>query len=506
VRRDYLLGVDLGTTSTKVILVDTTGHLLAEVSRPATLRSPQIAWAEEDPEEWWQNVGALVPECLHHAGINAGGIAAVGVSGMVPAVVLTDGDGFAVRPSIQQNDARAVAEIAEQRRLTDEQDILRRTGSAITQQSVGPKLLWLRRHEPETLRRAARVMGSYDYLARRLTAAWSIERNWALESGLFDLHREDWDDDLLRLATIDRAWVTPARRPDDIVGTVTAAAAAATGLAPGTPVAAGSADHVASAFAAGVTENGDLLVKLGGAGDILYCSATAATDPRLFLDYHLVPGKFLINGCMAASGSLVRWFRDRFAPGADYGSLDREAAALDAGADGLIVLPYFLGEKTPINDPLARGTIVGLTLSHTRGHVYRAILEGIAFGFRHHVHVMRELGHIAARVRVSDGGARSAVWRQITADILGLPLEHITRHPGSSLGAAFAAGMAVGVFEDWRDIDRFVTVAGTTEPNPHHTARYQEMFALYLDLYAGLKDTFPRLQRAVSSPGEREGS
>ncbi|MDR7419887.1 MAG: FGGY-family carbohydrate kinase, partial [Armatimonadota bacterium] len=383
-----------------------------------------------------------------------------------------------------------------QRRVTDEQAILRRTRSAITQQSVGPKILWLRRHEPETLRRAARVMGSYDYLAQRLTGVPSAERNWALESGLFDLHRRDWGDELLRMATIDRTWVPPVRQPSDVVGGVTQDAAAATGLAPGTPVAAGSADHVASAFAAGLIEDGDLLVKLGGAGDILYCAPRATPDRRLFLDYHLVPGKFLINGCMAASGSLIKWFRDRFAPGTDYQTLDREAAALDAGADGLVVLPYFLGEKTPIHDPLARGTLVGLTLSHNRGHVHRAILEGIAYGFRHHLHVLRELGHVPSRARVGDGGAHSVTWRQITADVLGLPLERVAQNPGSALGAAFVAGMAVGAFGNWYEIERFVAVAGVTDPDARHAARYQALFELYLELYSRLKDAFPRLRSA----------
>jgi xylulokinase len=493
VSEDCLLGLDVGTTSTKAVLVDASGRLRAEASRPSTLVSLHAGWAEEDPHEWWRNVCALVPECLSRAGVAAARVAAIGVSGMVPAVVLLDAAGQVVRPSIQQNDARAVAEIEAQQRESDAGDILRRTGSAITQQSVGPKLRWLQRHEPEAMRRAARVMGSYDYIAHRLTGAFSIERNWALESGLYDLTRADWDDGLLRLAGIDRGWVVAAALPSQIVGGVTGEAATMTGLTAGTPVVAGSADHVASAFAAGLTHEGDLLVKLGGAGDILYCSARAAVDPRLFLDYHLIPDMFLINGCMASSGSLIRWFRDQFAPAAEFADLDREAAPLDAGADGLVLLPYFLGEKTPINDPRARGTLVGLTLAHTRGHVYRAVLEGIALGFRHHVAVMTELGHRPTRVRVSDGGARSALWRQITADVLGLPLEHITDNPGSSLGAAFVAGMAVGAFSGWRDIDRFLRVAGVSQPDARRAARYERIFPVYTEIYSALKHTFPRL-------------
>jgi xylulokinase len=197
---------------------------------------------------------------------------------------------------------------------------------------------------------------------------------------------------------------------------------------------------------------------------------------------------------MAASGSLIKWFRDQFAPGVEYGALDVEAARVEAGAGGLVLLPYFLGEKTPINDPLARGTLVGLTLTHTRAHVYRAVLEGIAYGFRHHLAVMAEQGHTPTRVRVSNGGAHSTLWKQVTADVLGLPLEQVADSPGSPLGAAFVAGMAVGAFTNWNQIHRFIKVAAVTEPNAANTARYERLFQLYREIYEALRDTFPRLR------------
>lgn len=493
-----LLGIDIGTTATKVIAIDAEGRLLAETERPSALRSPQPGWAEEDAEEWWTNVCTAVPACLRSAQVNAEEVAAVGVSGMTPALVLLDAQGRVVRPSIQQNDARAVKEIEEFRSRTDEKDILQRTGSAITQQSIGPKLLWLRRREPETMAQAAHVMGSYDFIAHRLTGAFSIERNWALESGLFDLQTEDWDDELLALSTISRTWLAAPRRPAEIVGEVTKDAADATGLKAGTPVVAGSADHVASAFSAGLKAGGDLLVKLGGAGDILYCVSEPIIDARLFLDYHVIPGLYLVNGCMAASGSIIKWFRNAFASETDYAALDAEAAALPPGAEGLVLLPYFLGEKTPLHDPLARGTVVGLTLSHTRAHLFRAILEGIGYGFYHHLEVLAERGLRATRARVTNGGARSMLWKQITADVLGLPLEQIARHPGSSLGAAFVAGMGVGAFRRWEEIERYIQIEGVVEPNPTNHARYQEFFRLYRAIYEALKDVYPRLAGLTS--------
>ncbi len=479
-----LLGIDIGTTSTVGILIDSDdGRTLATASRAAELASPRPGWAEEDPRQWWRNVGELVPELVARAGIAATDIAAVGVAGMVPTLILLDERGEVLRPSIQQNDARAVEEIEEFRRRFPEEEILARTGSAVTQQSIGPKLLWLRRHEPETFARARHLTGSYDYLVHRLTGVFSAERNWALESGLFDFRREAWISEILTFAGIDADRLGTLRWPREVVGEVTREAARATGLAPGTPVVAGSADHVASTFSAGVVEKGDLLVKLGGAGDILFCSDRPIVDRRLFLDYHLVDGRWLPNGCMAASGSLVKWFAREFGCGAGYAELDREAAAVPAGAEGLVLLPYFLGEKTPINDPLARGLVFGLTLSHGRAHLYRAILEGIGYGFRHHLAVFEEMGLAVACVRVTNGGARSDLWKRITADVLGLPLQPLAEHPGSCLGAAFVAGMGVGVFDSWRDIDRFLAFGPPVEPDPAARDRYDELFRIYRRLY-----------------------
>ena len=490
-----LLGIDIGTTATKGILLHPERGVIAEAQAPSTLRSPQTGWAEEDPEAWWENVAAVTRACLAQAGLGPEAVAGVGVSGMVPTLILLDAQGRVLYPSIQQNDARAHREILEFRERLDEADVLARTGSAITQQSIGPKLLWMRRHHPEIMARAAHLMGSYDFVVHKLTGQFSAERNWALESGLFDLHRQDWDEELLALSAIDRSWLGEIHWPADVAGQVTPQAAAHTGLKAGTPVVAGSADHIASAFSAGLKAPGDLLVKLGGAGDILYSLDDLIIDARLFLDYHVIPGKYLLNGCMAASGSIIKWFKQHFAGDADYLQLDAEGLSTPAGSEGLIMLPYFLGEKTPLHDPLARGVFFGLTLTHTRGHVYRAILEGIAYGFRHHLAVLAERGLTATRARVTNGGARSQLWKQVTADILGLPLEPIAQHPGSSLGAAFIAGMGAGLFDDWSEIERFIRVPHVIEPNLHRAVRYDELFAIYRELYERNRDLFPRLSQ-----------
>ncbi|MGH2723695.1 MAG: FGGY-family carbohydrate kinase [Actinomycetota bacterium] len=476
-----LLGVDVGTTATKAVLLDPGGGIVGEAERPVRLYSPHPGWAEEDTEEWWGNVRELTRELAAPRKI-----AAVGFSGMVPCVILLDEAGQVLRRSIQQNDARAIEQIRKLRERLAEARVLERTGSPITQQSVGPTLMWLAEHESEAWGRARAVVGSYDLMAFRMTGERTVEANWALESGLYDLHDDRWARDIVEAAGADAALLPPVRRAHEVVGHVTDEAAAETGIPTGTPVVAGSADHVASAFAAGIVDEGDLLVKLGGAGDILLATGTPLVDPRLYLDFHLVPGRYMPNGCMAASGSLILWFQRNIAAGASLEELDREAEAAGPGAGGVVALPYFLGEKTPINDPEARGAFVGLHLGHDRGHLFRAVLEAIAFGFRHHVDVFTERGHPPRRVRVTNGGARSWVWTQVTADVLGMPLEKLASRGGSAVGAAFAAGMGIGAFSDWREIDRFLEVADVVEPRGDDA--YERAYRSYRALYPAMRE------------------
>lgn len=491
--RNYLLGIDIGTTGTKILLIDLPGRIRSDVNRPATLISAQANWAEEDPLEWWRNVCEGIPECLGKANVDAKNILAVGVSGMVPTLILVDREGRPLRLSIQQNDARSFAEVEEFKTRVDEEEIFKRTGSMISQQSIGPKLLWLATHKPDHLKNTTWVMGSYDYINFRLTGKPSVEQNWALESGLYDLHKKDWIDELLELSMIQRSQLPPVRRPDEVIGRVSISAAAETGLQEGTPVVAGSADHVASAFSAGVRQNGDLLIKLGGAGDILYSLDTMVMNRSLYFDFHVIPDLYLLNGCMTSSGSIIKWFRDQFGSGKDYSQLDAEAWDIPAGSDGLILLPYFLGEKTPLFDPHARGIFFGLSLRHTRAHLYHAILEGISFGFYHHLRVLEEASLKIQRVRVANGGAASKLWRQITSDVVGFPLEGVENHSGSSLGAAFVAGMGVGAFSNWDEIEKFIRVQTITEPDMERHEKYKALFELYRELYQTNRQNFRNL-------------
>lgn len=484
------LGLDIGTTSTIGILIGLPDKILAVATRPVTLHSEKSGWAEEDPEEWWRNVCDIVPDLLAEAGCAADDITAVGVTGMLPAVVLLDADDQLIRRSIQQSDGRCGAEVREMRAEIDEGTFLKQAGNGLNQQLVGAKLRWLARHEPEAHGRIATVFGSYDFINWRLTGEKTVEQNWALEAGVTDLPTGTLSRDLAERTGV--PWDALPQRVEshEIQGHVTAKAAAATGLAEGTPVVGGAADMIASALGAGITQDGDVLLKFGGSVDILTASRAARPDPRLFLDYHLVPGLFMPNGCMSTGGSVLNWVVRTLGGGLDHAALDALAVDRPAGADGLTVLPYFLGEKTPIHDSSARGVIEGLTLSHDIGHIWRATLEAYGYALRHHVEVLRDMGHNADRFTVSDGGAVSTVWMQIVADILDKPVERLSGHPGSCLGAAWTALVGTGQ-AGWDGIAVFTQSAGTLTPDPANRETYDRGYARFRDLYTQIAGMRP---------------
>ena len=280
-----------------------------------------------------------------------------------------------------------------------------------------------------------------------------------------------------------------------MAGEISREVAAQTGLQEGTPVVAGSADHIAAALAAGLIQDGDVLLKFGGAGDILYCADNPDPDPHFYFDYHNIPGLTLISGCMATSGSLVKWFANEVVGGISLATLDTEAEAIPPGAGGVIALPYFLGEKTPIFDPSARGVFAGVMLHHTRAHLYRAILEAVCYGFEHHLALLREAKRPIRRICAADGGSRSKIWMQITADVVNHPVQVVAGEAASALGVAFVAAMGVGMCTDWHEITRFISQGPIYQPQSTAVERYRKGFALYRDLYKRLQTFLPELGR-----------
>jgi xylulokinase len=491
-----VLGIDIGTTSTIGILISLPDQVLATSSRPVLFSSPNPGWAEEAPSDWWTNVREIIPELISRAGIDNSDILGVGVTGMLPAVILLDDAGKVLRPSIQQSDARCGDEVLEIASEIPESEFIKKCGNGINQQLVAAKLRWIEKNEPDVFSRIDTVFGSYDYINWCLTGKKAVEQNWALEAGFVDLSNCELSADLIALAHISRQSVPRKTLSHEVMGQVSAEAASKTGLPVGIPVVGGAADHIASGYAAGISKPGDVLLKFGGATDILIATQKAVPDPRMFLDHHLIPDMFMPNGCMASGGSALNWFVETLAKGecaaaqaaglSLHQHMDKLAAQTPAGADGVLIIPYFLGEKTPIHDPNARGVIQGLSLNHGLHHMWRALLEGFGYAFRHHIEVFNDMGHPTTRFLASDGGSNSQLWMQICSDILQQPIQLLNGHPGSCLGAAWMAALGTGLTDDWQGVTRFVQYGGKVEPNAAHAKMYDHGYKLFRNSYQAL--------------------
>lgn len=494
-RHPHTIGIDIGTTGTKVVLLDPDSTILAQHTRSAVLSSPGPAQAEADPQQWAENTIVGIAAVLAESGVPPESVTAIATTGMVPALVVTDADLRPLRPAILQNDARATAQIDHLEDCYAGIDVTGITGSALTQQSIAPTALWLQEHEPDVWKRTRYLMGSYDWVLAHLGAEPHVEQNWALESGLFAIEGAPFEP-AFQHGRIDPDRVPAVRRPGMVVGRLSASAARRTGLRAGTALIVGGADHVLSAFAAGVDRAGTALIKLGGAGDILAASSTPLVDPRLYLDAHPQPGTWLPNGCMATSGSLIRWCQSLLG-GVELTQLDDEAAVREPAA--VLCLPYFLGEKSPLHDPHLRGSFAGLHLGHTRADMYRSVLESIAFGFRHHVEILVERGLAMDRLMVTNGGSKSTLWKQIHADVLDLTLHPVVNHPGASLGAAVIAAVGAGHLDDFSAVDRFVALGDAVVPDPKSAATYRDAYQTWRQYGAAMSPISHRLARKATS-------
>ncbi len=495
---DLLLGIDLGTGSSKGVLVSTDGRTRATASVPHQVQMPRPGWFEVDADGiWWADVVALCRELLPQA---AGcRIAGVCVSGVGPCLLLADADGQPLRPAMLYGiDTRATDEIAELTQRYGAEAILRRCGKALSSQAVGPKLLWARHHEPEVWARTRTWFGASSFVVQRLTGEYVLDHSTASQCDpLYDLGRQDWAHDW----AADIVGDVPLPRlvqPSEAVGEVTVAAAEQTGLPAGTPVVAGTVDAWAEAFSAGVREPGDLMLMYGSTMFLLQVLEEPVYDPMLWTTAGVDGGSFTLAAGMATSGSLTGWLQE-LAGGVSFDTLVAEAAATAPGADGLLMLPYFAGERSPIFDHRARGVIAGLSLRHTRGHVFRAAYEGIAFGIRQILELMDvAAGAPASRLVAVGGGTRGDLWTQVVSDVCGRPQELPHQTIGASYGSALLAAIGTGLVPPatvWAETSR------TVEPNPEHREVYDELYAMYRDLYPATQPTvhaLARLQERVS--------
>jgi xylulokinase len=479
---ELLLGVDIGTSSSKGVLTRPDGRVVATAVRPHDLSLPRPGWAEHDAEKiWWEDFRAICAELMREA---AGEVAAVCVSGLGPCLLPADAEGRPLRPAILYGiDTRATREIEELSERYGAETILERCGSPLTTQAVGPKLLWLRRNEPDVWEQTRYFLMASSFIVHRLTGEYVLDHHSASQCDpLYDIKENRWIEEWAGeigpgLALPRLLW------PSEVAGEVTPTAAEATGIPAGTPVAAGTIDAWSEAASVGVREPGDTMLMYGTIMFMVEVLNEARASPSLWGTTGLFPGTHNLAAGMSTSGALTGWLK-RISGDPPYETLVEEGTRVPPGSDGLVVLPYFAGERTPLFDAKARGIICGLTLSHGRGHLYRALLEGTAYGVHHIFEVMREVSGGGRRLVAVGGGTKGGLWTQIVSDVTGKPQELPTETIGASYGDAHLAAIASGLIEpstEWNSISAVV------EPDTELSEVYGTLYNIYRDLYPAVR-------------------
>ncbi len=459
---DALIGIDVGTTGVKAIAVSPDGEVVASSEEGYPLSTPHPGWSEQDPDDWLR----ASEKALGSLGVERRGL---GFSGQMHGLVCLDERDRVIRPAILWNDQRTGAECEEIEERVGLARLIALTGNRALPGFTAPKILWLRRHEPDTYARIRRIMLPKDYVRLRLTGEWAIDAADASGTLLFDVAGRRWSGDVLDALEIPAEWLPPVHESTEI---------------------AGAGDQQAAALGVGVIDPGRVSVVLGTSGVVFASLPAYAHDElaRIHAFCHAVPRTWEAMGVMLNAAGALRWFRDAFAEGSTYPELTVEAARWAPGVEGATFLPYLQGERTPYADPDARGSFTGLSLRHDRGALVRAVLEGVAFGLRDSLELLRELGVSPEAGRASGGGARSLLWLEIVATALGLPLELTAVEEGSAYGAALLAGVATGTYASAEEaVSACVRVRETVEPNPSWAAAYEEGYARFRSLYPALR-------------------
>ena len=488
----YLLGVDLGAGSLKATIIDDTGTVRGEASHSISTSVPRLGWSEQDPAAWFAALCAAVSEAIAAAAIAPAAITGIGISAGAHIPVLLDAAGVVIRPAIMWNDQRSAAEATALHERAGAMII--RTGlNRVNPTWTLAMLSWLQAHEPETVARTARLMLAKDYLRYCLTGTWETDFSDAIGALLADDATRTWSPEICGLIGWDMATLPPIKRPQDVVGGVTAAAAARTGLAAGTPVVCGSNDTTVEFFGVGASRPGIGAVKLATAGVLFLATDGPSVNPPISCYPHIIDGMYYTATGTNSCASAHRWLRDAMFAAGGFAEMDELAAGVAAGADGLLFHPYLQGERAPYWDPLLRADFIGATISHGRAHFARALYEGIAFSIRDLLQAAQGLGLAFGTIRLIGGGARSATWRQIIADVTGLDVER-TESADASFGAALVAGIGVGIFQGPDDaIRRCVRLLDQAKPGPVNHATYSRLFSIYKDAQAALAPVNHRL-------------
>lgn len=497
-----LLGMDVSTTGAKALLIDEAGQVVSSATTALSLSTPRPLWSEQNPADWWSGMQESIREVLAAASIPGSAVAGIGLTGQMHGLVLLDAEGEVLRPAILWNDQRTGDQCDEIRARLGKERLIQITGNDALTGFTAPKILWVKQNEPQIFAKVRHILLPKDYIRFKLTDTFAIDCADGAGTLLFDLKKRTWSDDVLEALEIPRDWLPSTFEGPQVTGVVSRATANVTGLAEGTPVVGGGGDQAAQAVGVGAVEAGILALTLGTSGVVFAPTEAPLIEPegRLHAFCHAVPGMWHFMGVMLSAAGSLQWYHDALAPDLSFDDLISEAESIPPGSEGLLFLPYLTGERTPYPDPNARAAWIGLTVRHTRGHMTRAVLEGVAFGLKDSFTLIQQagLGEIK-HVRISGGGARSALWRQILADVLGVELVTVNTTEGAAYGAALLAGVGIGIWEDVPAACK-VTIqeTGKNEPDSRTVAIYSDFYPRYRALYPALAKEFADLTETVN--------
>lgn len=491
-----LMGLDISTTAAKALIIDEGGNVIAAASSPQPISQPKPLWSEQNPADWWDGITASIRQALSDANLRGEDIGAIGLTGQMHGLVLLDAAGETLRPAILWNDQRTQAQCEAMTAAVGQQRLLELTGNPALTGFTAPKLLWVRDNEPQVYAQIKQVLLPKDYIRYKLTDAYATDLAGASGTSLLNVAERNWSLEMLTALDIPAEWMPPVHEGTEVTAAVSRAGAAATGLKAGTPIVGGGGDQAAGAIGMGCVAADTIGVTVGTSGVVFAPLEAYVYEPdgRLHAFCHAVPNTWHFMGVMLSAAGSLQWYKDSFTSQLDFDRLLGEAAGVPAGSEGLFFLPYLSGERTPHPDPLARAAFIGLTGRHSRGHLTRAVLEGVAFGLKDSFTLIDQAGlPDRFEVRISGGGAKSAVWQQIIADALAAPLVNVNTTEGGAFGAAILASVAAGLFDDARSACAAMIQTGAQVEPSQDQSVYAERYSIYQSLYPTLKDTFARL-------------
>ncbi len=509
-RMPHLIGIDVGTSSTKTILINDAGDVVFTLAPEYDFETPRPGWAECDPENWWQAVLTAIKAMLEQSGVGPDDIAGIGLTGQMHGMVLLGAEGRVLRPCIMWNDQRTTAQCAALTEKVGADKVIELTGNPVLPGFTAPKILWVRDNEPEIFKQTAKVLLPKDYIRYRLSGTYATEVSDASGMGLLNVSRRDWSEEMLAACDIPRAWMADVAESVEVTAHVSEEAARLTGLRAGTPIVGGGGDQAAQAVGCGIVREGVVSATFGTSGVVFAHSEKYRVEPqgRLHAFCAAVPGQWHLMGVMLSAAGSYQWYRNQLAlheqeeakrQGVDvYRILDTQATSVAPGCEGLLFLPYLSGERTPYPDPDARGVFFGLSLRHGRAHMVRAVLEGVTYGMKDSLELMRALGIEPAQVVASGGGAKSPLWRSLMADIFDTTIVTNNASEGAAYGAAILAGVGTGVYDSVESACE-QTLKVTSEQRPQNPGVYADFYPHYRGLYADLKDRFAAVARTVEA-------